>query len=68
MNKGLLSSTSDLWWPWHHNIFSVNNYIWAVFDFQVAKEKFVKVDFKKFFVGNQSEHCPHDYVDINGER
>ncbi|KAL3975054.1 hypothetical protein ACER0C_023680 [Sarotherodon galilaeus] len=40
----------------------------CVWNIEVAKEKFVKVDFKKFFVGNQSEHCPHDYVDINGER
>ncbi|XP_030589845.1 suppressor of tumorigenicity 14 protein-like [Archocentrus centrarchus] len=40
----------------------------CVWNIEVANGKFVKVQFKTFFVGNQSEQCLHDYVDINGER
>uniref|UniRef100_A0A3Q0RSN4 ST14 transmembrane serine protease matriptase b n=1 Tax=Amphilophus citrinellus TaxID=61819 RepID=A0A3Q0RSN4_AMPCI len=29
---------------------------------------FLKFQFNKFFVGNQTEQCLHDYVEINGER
>lgn len=69
MKKRIPKNPLIVHWPWHpFSQHFLSNYIRLVFDFQVAKEKFVKVDFKKFFVGNQSEHCPHDYVDINGER
>ncbi|XP_030589843.1 suppressor of tumorigenicity 14 protein homolog [Archocentrus centrarchus] len=40
----------------------------CVWNIEVAKEKFLKFQFNKFFVGNQTEQCLHDYVEINGER
>lgn len=38
------------------------------FVFQVANNKFLKVLFNKFSLGNKTEGCGHDYVEINGER
>ncbi|XP_069572721.1 ST14 transmembrane serine protease matriptase b [Brachyistius frenatus] len=40
----------------------------CVWNIEVPKEKFVKVQFKKFSVGNQSSQCPDDYVDVGGQR
>lgn len=35
---------------------------------EASKDKFVKVQFNKFSMGNQSSRCPNDYVDVNGQR
>uniref|UniRef100_A0A3Q2QP43 ST14 transmembrane serine protease matriptase b n=1 Tax=Fundulus heteroclitus TaxID=8078 RepID=A0A3Q2QP43_FUNHE len=35
---------------------------------QVPKEKFVKVQFRKFAVGKRGTSCPDDYVEINDEK
>ncbi|XP_044206401.1 suppressor of tumorigenicity 14 protein homolog [Thunnus albacares] len=40
----------------------------CVWDIQVPKEKFVKVQFKKFSLGQNSNKCLKDHVDINGQR
>ncbi|XP_073326919.1 suppressor of tumorigenicity 14 protein homolog [Pagrus major] len=39
--------------------------VWKV---ETTKEKFVKVQFSKFQLGNNSNQCSKDYVDINGQR
>lgn len=36
--------------------------------FQTSKDQFVKVQFNKFLLGNYSDGCPNDYVDVNGRR
>lgn len=38
------------------------------FVFQVANNKFLKVVFNKFSLGNKTEGCSNDYVEINGKR
>ena len=35
---------------------------------QVPVEKFVKVQFSKFLLGNQSNQCPDDYVKVDNQR
>ncbi|CAJ1085632.1 suppressor of tumorigenicity 14 protein homolog isoform X1 [Xyrichtys novacula] len=35
---------------------------------QAPKEKFLKVQLNKFFLGNNSVQCHKDYVEINGQR
>ncbi|XP_026189279.1 suppressor of tumorigenicity 14 protein homolog isoform X2 [Mastacembelus armatus] len=40
----------------------------CVWNIEVPKEKFVKVQFKKFLLGNQSKQCLGDYVDVDGQR
>ncbi|XP_068601364.1 suppressor of tumorigenicity 14 protein homolog [Brachionichthys hirsutus] len=42
--------------------------ITCVWKIQVSVQKFVKVQFNKFFLGNNSNECPNDYVDVNGRR
>ncbi|XP_034392313.1 suppression of tumorigenicity 14b [Cyclopterus lumpus] len=39
--------------------------VWTI---EAPKEKFVKVQFQKFFLGNDSIQCRGDYVDVNGQR
>ncbi|KAK2898169.1 ST14 transmembrane serine protease matriptase b isoform X1 [Channa argus] len=39
--------------------------VWTI---EVPSEKFVKVQFTKFFVGNPSDQCLRDYVTINEQR
>ncbi|XP_049920397.1 suppressor of tumorigenicity 14 protein homolog [Epinephelus moara] len=39
--------------------------VWTI---EASKEKFLKVQFNKFFMGNYSSQCRSDYVDINGQR
>ncbi|CAN9515311.1 unnamed protein product [Ophioblennius macclurei] len=41
------------------------NCVWKI---QVPTDKFVKVQFNKFSVGNESERCLNDYVKVNGQR
>ncbi|XP_077438698.1 suppressor of tumorigenicity 14 protein homolog [Vanacampus margaritifer] len=40
----------------------------CVWNIQVSKGKLVKVKFDKFYVGNDSNHCSRDYVEVNGRR
>ncbi|XP_040008541.1 suppressor of tumorigenicity 14 protein homolog isoform X2 [Xiphias gladius] len=40
----------------------------CVWNIQVPEEKFVKLQFNKFLLGNQSNKCPNDYVDVNNQR
>ncbi|XP_054465481.1 suppressor of tumorigenicity 14 protein homolog [Anoplopoma fimbria] len=40
----------------------------CVWNIEASKEKFLKVQFKKFFLGNYSSQCRNDYVDVNGQR
>uniref|UniRef100_A0A7N6ARW9 Suppression of tumorigenicity 14b n=1 Tax=Anabas testudineus TaxID=64144 RepID=A0A7N6ARW9_ANATE len=40
----------------------------CTWNIQVAKEKFVKVQFHEFSVGNESLQCPNDYVEVNEQR
>ncbi|KAM6924440.1 suppressor of tumorigenicity 14 protein-like [Xenentodon cancila] len=40
----------------------------CVWNIEVPQEKFVKIYFYKFSVGNHSEECPNDYVEVNNER
>uniref|UniRef100_A0A3Q4B5H5 Uncharacterized protein n=1 Tax=Mola mola TaxID=94237 RepID=A0A3Q4B5H5_MOLML len=40
----------------------------CVWKIEAPKEKFVKVQFKKFLLGSHSDQCARDYVDINGQR
>ncbi|XP_034550816.1 suppressor of tumorigenicity 14 protein homolog, partial [Notolabrus celidotus] len=35
---------------------------------QAPKEKFLKVQFTKFFLGNNSKQCRRDYVEVNDQR
>ncbi|KAF6723556.1 Suppressor of tumorigenicity 14-like protein [Oryzias melastigma] len=37
-------------------------------DIQVSKEKFIKLEFQKFAVGNQNENCIHDYLEVEDKR
>ncbi|XP_070696320.1 suppressor of tumorigenicity 14 protein homolog [Pempheris klunzingeri] len=39
--------------------------VWTI---QASKEKFVKVQFNKFLLGESGAQCRTDYVDVNGER
>ncbi|XP_005755430.1 suppressor of tumorigenicity 14 protein homolog, partial [Pundamilia nyererei] len=39
----------------------------CVWNIEVANNKFLKVLFNKFSLGNKTEGCGHDYVEINGE-
>ncbi|XP_022068557.2 suppressor of tumorigenicity 14 protein homolog [Acanthochromis polyacanthus] len=39
--------------------------VWTI---EASKDKFVKVQFNKFSMGNQSSQCSNDYVDVNGQR
>ncbi|KAG7224361.1 hypothetical protein INR49_004703 [Caranx melampygus] len=34
----------------------------------VPEDKFLKIQFKSFFLGNQSNQCPNDYIDVNDQR
>lgn len=40
----------------------------CVWNIQVPTDKFVKVQFNKFSVGNESEQCLKDFVKVNGQR
>ncbi|XP_035769250.1 suppressor of tumorigenicity 14 protein-like [Neolamprologus brichardi] len=40
----------------------------CVWNIEVASNKFLKVLFNKFSLGNKTEGCGHDYVEINDER
>ncbi|XP_070824515.1 suppressor of tumorigenicity 14 protein homolog [Chaetodon trifascialis] len=40
----------------------------CVWKIEASEEKFVKIQFNKFLLGNYSDQCPNDYVDINGQR
>lgn len=40
----------------------------CVWNIEAPKEKFIKVQFNKFFLGNDSSRCHGDYVDVNGQR
>ncbi|KAL6119000.1 st14 [Pungitius sinensis] len=40
----------------------------CVWNIKAPKEKFLKVHFKKFFLGNSSSQCSNDYVEVNGQR
>ncbi|KAM9350770.1 suppressor of tumorigenicity 14 protein homolog [Symphorus nematophorus] len=39
--------------------------VWTIV---TSKEKFLKVQFNKFLLGNYSDQCRQDYVDINSQR
>lgn len=65
MNKLKIHTCSFLRWP---PIGVVSWLISIIFLFQVSKEKFVKIQFNKFFMGNLSEQCVRDYVEVNGKR
>ncbi|XP_061841495.2 suppressor of tumorigenicity 14 protein-like [Nerophis lumbriciformis] len=39
--------------------------VWSI---QVPEDKSVKVEFQKFYVGNDSTDCSRDYVEVNGRR
>ncbi|XP_047442637.1 suppressor of tumorigenicity 14 protein homolog [Mugil cephalus] len=39
--------------------------VWSI---QVATDKFVKIQFNTFLVGNESKQCSSDYVEVNGQR
>ncbi|XP_056279708.1 suppressor of tumorigenicity 14 protein homolog isoform X2 [Pseudoliparis swirei] len=39
--------------------------VWTI---QAPKEKFVRVQFQKFFLGNDSSRCRGDYVEVDGQR
>ncbi|XP_037833029.1 ST14 transmembrane serine protease matriptase b isoform X2 [Kryptolebias marmoratus] len=41
---------------------------WCEWNIEVSKEKFVKVQFETFFVGNESKNCVGDYVMVNEEK
>ncbi|GLD63845.1 suppressor of tumorigenicity 14 protein homolog [Lates japonicus] len=59
-NKGSLSSP-----------FFPSNYppkTTCVWNIEVPKEKFVKIQFSKFFLGNESKECPNDYVGVDNQR
>uniref|UniRef100_H3CA45 ST14 transmembrane serine protease matriptase b n=1 Tax=Tetraodon nigroviridis TaxID=99883 RepID=H3CA45_TETNG len=40
----------------------------CVWEIQATKDQFVKVQFNTFLLGNGSDGCPGDYVEINGQR
>uniref|UniRef100_UPI0037E8B79A suppressor of tumorigenicity 14 protein homolog n=1 Tax=Semicossyphus pulcher TaxID=241346 RepID=UPI0037E8B79A len=40
----------------------------CVWKIQAPEEKFLKVQFNKFFLGNNSVQCRKDYVEVNGQR
>ncbi|XP_053705275.1 suppressor of tumorigenicity 14 protein homolog [Synchiropus splendidus] len=40
----------------------------CVWHIEVSKDKFVKVQFNKFFLGNYSDECKEDYLEIDNER
>lgn len=40
----------------------------CVWNIEAPEEKFLKVQFNKFNLGNQSRECNKDYVDVNGQR
>ncbi|XP_061540534.1 suppressor of tumorigenicity 14 protein-like isoform X3 [Phycodurus eques] len=40
----------------------------CVWNIQVSKGKLVKVKFRKFYIGNDSNDCSRDYVEVNGRR
>uniref|UniRef100_A0A672ZZ38 Suppression of tumorigenicity 14b n=1 Tax=Sphaeramia orbicularis TaxID=375764 RepID=A0A672ZZ38_9TELE len=40
----------------------------CTWDIQVSQEKFLKVQFKEFFLGTDDDGCGTDYVDVNGQR
>ncbi|XP_019963786.2 suppressor of tumorigenicity 14 protein homolog [Paralichthys olivaceus] len=40
----------------------------CVWNIEVPVEKFVKVQFSKFLLGNQSNQCPEDYVKVDDKR
>uniref|UniRef100_A0A665VJH0 Suppressor of tumorigenicity 14 protein homolog n=1 Tax=Echeneis naucrates TaxID=173247 RepID=A0A665VJH0_ECHNA len=40
----------------------------CVWNIEVPQENFVKVQFNRFFIGNESADCPNDYVEVNNER
>ncbi|XP_036960339.1 suppressor of tumorigenicity 14 protein homolog [Acanthopagrus latus] len=40
----------------------------CVWEIETTEVKFVKVQFNKFQLGNNSNQCSEDYVDINGQR
>lgn len=35
---------------------------------QTTKDQFLKVQFNTFLLGNDSDGCPDDYVEVNGQR
>ncbi|XP_038579389.1 suppressor of tumorigenicity 14 protein homolog isoform X2 [Micropterus salmoides] len=40
----------------------------CVWNIEATQDKFVKVQFYKFFLGKYSSQCRNDYVDVNGQR
>ncbi|CAB1433875.1 unnamed protein product [Pleuronectes platessa] len=40
----------------------------CVWNIEVPVEKFVKVQFSKFLLGNHSDQCPDDYVQVDNKR
>lgn len=36
--------------------------------FQTSEDQLVKVQFNKFLLGNYSDGCPNDYVEVDGRR
>ncbi|XP_054623632.1 suppressor of tumorigenicity 14 protein homolog isoform X2 [Dunckerocampus dactyliophorus] len=40
----------------------------CVWNIQVSNDKLVKLEFRKFYVGNDSSDCSRDYVEVNGQR
>ncbi|XP_011620138.2 suppressor of tumorigenicity 14 protein homolog [Takifugu rubripes] len=40
----------------------------CVWKIETTKDQFLKVQFNKFLLGNYSEGCLQDYVDVNGQR
>ncbi|XP_059189470.1 ST14 transmembrane serine protease matriptase b [Centropristis striata] len=40
----------------------------CVWNIEASKEKFLKVQFNKFSLGNYSSECRGDYVEVNGKR
>ncbi|XP_033943610.1 suppressor of tumorigenicity 14 protein homolog [Pseudochaenichthys georgianus] len=39
--------------------------VWTI---EAPKEKYLKVQFNKFFLGKYSSQCQNDYVEVNGQR
>ncbi|XP_075882860.1 suppressor of tumorigenicity 14 protein homolog isoform X2 [Nelusetta ayraudi] len=40
----------------------------CTWNIEAPKDRFVKVQFNKFFLGNDSDQCSHDRVEVNNER
>lgn len=49
---------------YYHVIINVSPF----FYFQASEDQLVKVQFSKFLLGNYSDGCPNDYVEVDGRR